>query len=161
MKLKIILSRIFLLTLLMSLSGCVGVHFSYKVEKESWMIPTHNVKGWSVSEKIKKDYVYTKQEVIDLIGEPRKSWSKDGYEYLSYGKGEWRFSGTVLYFVVPLPLLLPVGIKDEIVVFKNNQLEKVIRIGTGTYFIGCVLTKWERNFHPTCFVGDKEFPEYE
>ena len=159
MKLKIIFSRIFLLTLLMSLSGCVGVHFSYKVEKESWMIPTHNVKGWSVSEKIKKDYVYTKQEVIDLIGEPRKSWSKDGYEYLSYGKGEWRFSGAVVYIIIPIPLLLPIGIKDEIVVFKDDRLEKVIRIGTDTYFIGCVLTKWE-DFHPTCLVGNKEFPKY-
>ena len=82
--------------MLFFLSGCVGVHFSYKTEKESRTIPYGNVGGWSVSEKIKKDYPYTKQEVIDLIGKPRKSWVKDGYEYLSYGKGEWRFSGAVI-----------------------------------------------------------------
>ncbi len=160
MKLSPVLSAIFLLVLLMSINGCVGIHLSYKTEKESWMIPTHNVKGWSISEKIKKDYVYSKKEIVDLLGEPRKSWMKDGYEYLSYGRGEWRFSGAVIYIIIPIPLLLPVGTKDEIVVLKNDRLEKVIRIGTDTYFVGCVLTKWEKNFHPTCFVGDKEFPKY-
>ena len=161
MKLKIILSKVFLIVLVVSLSGCVGLLFNYKTEKESLRIPDHNLGGWSISEKIKENYPYTKQEVIDLIGEPKKSWSKDGYEYLSYGKEEWRFSGVVVFIIIPIPLLLPVGVKDEIVVFKNDRLEKVIRIGTQDYFVGCVLTKWEKNFHPTCLVGKKEFPEYE
>ncbi len=160
MKLKAILSRVFLFALLVCLNGCIGVHFSYKVEKESRMIPDYTVKGAYIGKFLKKDYIYTKREVIDLLGEPRKSWFKDGYEYLSYGKGDWRFSGSVLYIIVPIPLLLPVGTKDEIIVFKDGLLEKVIRIGTETYFFGCVLTKWEKNFHPTCFLGDKEFPKY-
>lgn len=157
MKIKRTLLKVFLL---LYLNGCVGMHLSYKDEKESQNIPNHNIKGQSFSHKIKKDYVYTKQELIDLIGEPKKSWSKDGYEYFSYGTGEWRFSGVVIYVIVPIPLLLPVGTKDEIVVFKNDRVEKVIRTGTETYFIGCVLTKWEKDFHPTCFMGDKEIPKY-
>ena len=160
MRLSVILPRIFLFLSLVSLSGCIGIHLSYKVKKDLNRIPDHTVKGKYVGQEIKNDYVYSKQEVIRLLGEPRKSWIKDGYEYLSYGKGEWRFSGAVIYVIIPIPLLLPVGLKDEVIVFKDNKFEKVIRIDTETYFAGCVFTKWEKNFHPTCLVGDKEFPKY-
>ena len=156
MKLRSILSKIFLLSLLFCLSGCVGAMFNYKFEEESKMIPDHHIKGWYVGQEIKKDHIYTKREIIDLLGEPRKSWIKDDYEYLSYGKGELRFSGvTIFAVIVPIPLVLPVGIKDEIVVLKEDHFEKVIKIGTASYSIGCTLTGGL--VYPKCFAGNKNF----
>ncbi len=156
MRIKIILSKTLLIALLLCLSGCVAAMFSYKFEEESKMIPHMNIGGWSVSEKIKKDHLYTKQEIIDLLGEPRKSWMKDGYEYLSYGKRELRFSGvTIFAVIVPVPLVLPVGIKDKIVVLKEDRFEKVITIGTTSYSIGCTLTGGL--LYPKCFAGKRNF----
>lgn len=70
--------------------------------------------------------VLTKDYVLKIWGEPNKKEQKDGYEYWYY-KREYSVSGLVFgVLIIDIPILLPSGNHYTIMVFDNNQLEKIV-----------------------------------
>lgn len=142
MKLRAVLSKIFLLMLLVSLNGCIGIQTIYNTKAKSTTLPEWSVDGKYIGTRlINSDHIYTKQEVVDLIGKPRREWSEDGYEYLTYsnrGKG-WKWYGVIAYVIIPIPLAIPVGVEESIFVFKDDRLEKAIGDTSSGSFFGCII----------------------
>ena len=142
MKLKIILSKTLLIALLLCLSGCIGVQTIYNKKFESRILPEWNVDGRYIGTKfINKEHLYTKQEVVDLIGKPRREWSENGYEYLAYHNKNngWKWYGTIVHIILPVPLVIPVGLEESVLRFKDNNLQSVIVENTETGFYGCIM----------------------
>jgi hypothetical protein len=142
MKLKIILSKTLLIAFLFCLSGCVGIQTVYNTKATSTMLPEWTTDGKYIGTKlINIDHVYTKQEVIDLIGEPRREWSEGNYEYLAYhnrGKG-WKWYGVIIYAIIPVPLVIPVGAEESILIFQDNKLKEAIGDNSKGSFFGCII----------------------
>lgn len=142
MKIKCILLKVFLLAAALQLSSCIGIQTVYNKKIPSVMLPDWSVEGRYIGPKlINTDHIYTKQEVIDLVGKPRREWSNDGYDYIAYsnrGKG-WKWYGVIVWMVVPIPLLVPVGVEESILSFKDDKLEEVIENNSKGAFFGCII----------------------
>jgi hypothetical protein len=104
------------------LSGCVGVQF---VNNESKIISLEKSKETS-----------TKEYYRISMGEPNKIYNEDGKEYWSYYE-ELTWSGALVYLIIPIPLIIPTGIKDNIIVFENDIATKRIYEKRHSNFYGC------------------------
>lgn len=157
---KGILSKLFLFTLVVGLSGCIGVQTVYNKKAKSTLLPAWSVEGKYIGGKlINADHVYTKQEVIDLVGKPRREWSEGDYEYLAYHNRDdgWKWYGVIVWVIIPIPLVVPVGVEESILLFKDDKLEKAIGDTTGHYFALCTITGSENDFSPGCILGSPKF----
>jgi hypothetical protein len=122
-----ILSVILLFSLVITLNGCIGVQTIYSKYIGAILIDSGRI--------------YTKPEVIDLVGKPKREWSGNGYEHIAYsnrGKG-WKWHGVVLYAIIPIPLVIPLGSEESVLIFKNNILERAIGDSSKNSFFGCIL----------------------
>ncbi len=142
MRLKIILSKTLLIALLFCLSGCIGIEVVHNTKVESIMLPEWTTDGKYIGAKlINKEHLYTKQEVIDLIGKPRHEWAEGGYEYIAYHNQDdgWKWYGVIIYAIIPVPLVIPVGAEKSVLVFQDNKLKKVIVDNSRGSFFGCII----------------------
>ena len=77
----------------------------------------------------------TTEQFISVWGKPKSHEVKDGQDYLTYNTDlAWR--GLVIFVIIPIPLLLPVGHNEMHLVFEHNQLVRVEKeFGQGNYAI--------------------------
>jgi hypothetical protein len=68
-------------------------------------------------------------------GEPKKKGVKDGQEYWVYNDGlAWR--GLVIFVIIPIPLLAPVGHNEVTLHFEHEKLTRIDHeYGYGSYAI--------------------------
>jgi len=83
-------------------AGCVGVGAIYSKKREV----TYNKQ-------------YTKDEILSRKGEPSKISFENNDETWTYKK-DMRWNGIVIVAIVPIPLALPTGFREEAVYFENN-----------------------------------------
>lgn len=79
----------------------------------------------------------TMEKLVSVWGEPKRRGKKDGLEYLTYNKSiAWRgFFG--IFFIIPLPFVVPVRHNETILFFKNGKLTRtMVEYGN-----------WEAGFH--------------
>lgn len=77
------------------------------------------------------------EKLVSIWGEPKARGKKDGLEYLTYDKNiAWRgFFG--IFFIIPLPFVVPVRHNETILFFKNGKLTRtMVEYGD-----------WEAGFH--------------
>ncbi|MFT7099202.1 MAG: hypothetical protein ACJAS6_001076 [Rickettsiales bacterium] len=67
---------------------------------------------------------YSKEDIRILWGDPDKITKNDDLEYWAY-KREIGFSGVVIGAVIPIPLLVPVGYRDTVLVFKDDKVQSI------------------------------------
>ena len=112
------------LTLLISLSGCVGLavgsYGTFESKKENFNLSEQrNKQGYG------KNKSYSKEQVITLWGTPDEISSKGACDVLTYHDG-YNWSGIGAYvLIVPIPLALPSGNDETKIYFKNNQSIKL------------------------------------
>lgn len=129
----------FFVIILCFLNSCVGYEAVYREEVESNNIPAFHLMGPEY-----KSYMIDlkdKEEIMKLMGHKLKyDETKDGYEYFSYRDSlatayskpvgflrKLEFYGVVLYAVVPIPLLVPIGFDGGNLVFKDGKFIKSTR----------------------------------
>lgn len=66
------------------------------------------------------------EKLVSVWGEPKARGKKDGLEYLTYNKSiAWRgFFG--IFFIIPLPFVVPVRHNETILFFKNGKLTRTM-----------------------------------
>lgn len=129
---RIIMRTFLLLGLFFLLSGCVGITWlvtDFRVARplldkepgqvsDSVMLPDLN--GSIRRRWVKKAYTqFSKIDVISLWGEPKDKYRKNGCEHWVYNR-ELAWGGGVLYVVFPIPLLIPIGNRETIIIFKDG-----------------------------------------
>ncbi|MBU6141424.1 MAG: hypothetical protein KGP29_07740 [Proteobacteria bacterium] len=84
--------------------------------------------------------VRSPEDVLNFWGKPDGIKTVDGLEYWAY-KRESAWSGIWINVGIPLvPLMLPVGTRNDVIVFRGNKIEKILtEDGTVRYFFGLVL----------------------
>jgi hypothetical protein len=147
---------ILILTLLLSSSCAMGIFTLHKSEKEYNKIFSYEIeKNGSIYWK--SDVKYSKEEVIEKLGKPDKSWQKSKKSYLLYYTNNWlRFSGIVpTFFIIPIPLVVPVGTKHHILVFdEQGFFIKMIVVGTQSHITGCGMGAQKMEWECYWWKGD-------
>jgi len=146
-----LLLNIVLICLLLITQGCIGfsviskkelgVNYpNFKVNQERLSYQDIHLQSLAASAPFPSHYAkYTKNDVLKMWGKPEKEEEKNDKSYWIY-KREIGFSGVILGAIIPVPLLVPVGYRNTIMVFKDNQLETIVReAGRHTYGFNCLL----------------------
>ena len=89
-----------------------------------------NLRDKSTRDYYKTPIIYTKQEIINLWGQPSyKKTDKDGSEVWVYRR-ELAWSGLIAYVAViiplPLPLIAPVGTRNTELYFEGENLKRAV-----------------------------------
>jgi hypothetical protein len=77
----------------------------------------------------------TPAQFRSIWGEPKSHGMKDGQEYLTYSADlAWR--GLVVFAIIPIPLLVPVGYNEVTLYFDHDNLVRISEeYGYGSYAI--------------------------
>ncbi len=77
----------------------------------------------------------TIEDIRAIWGEPKSRDVKDGQDRLTYNRDiAWR--GLVVFVIVPIPLMLPVGHNEITLTFENDKLSQISsEYGEGNYAI--------------------------
>jgi hypothetical protein len=77
----------------------------------------------------------TPAQFRDVLGEPKSQGMKDGLNYLTYNTDiAWR--GLVVFAVIPIPLLIPVGHNEATLFFDHDKLVRTTQEhGEGSFAI--------------------------
>jgi hypothetical protein len=157
-KIKLLLVTICLFVL----NGCIGIEPVYRNKmEESSRLPIEKIINNS-HEFVMLD-LKGKQEIMSIIGHKLKYIkSENGYEFYSYKEpypqyygpiiGRLRnlqFYGVVIYAIIPIPLLIPVGTDGGVLAFKDNQFKKSMHKSRGGNFMGCQFVPF---FTPGCDI---------
>jgi hypothetical protein len=143
------LRHILILIFAILVSGCVGIgnytqtQFKMARSSDPVMSKTQSVLG------------RTKEQVRIAWGEPKAKFYDNENEVWTYhGKGDLAWRGIVVWIVLPIPLMMPVGSNDVRVEFNKEGV--VIRLYAGEVdadFYGCnikfVCGKFDDVTHPT------------
>ncbi len=66
---------------------------------------------------------FTMERVLSMWGQPKSRGIKDGQEYLTYNRSvAWR--GLMVFIIIPIPLLFPIGHNQTTLFFEHNQLTR-------------------------------------
>jgi hypothetical protein len=134
----IIKTTIFSALIPLVLTGCVGA--GPVVTKTAISTPYGNMcpsKEIGIFFPCKEGEVAAKksEDFLEVWGEPKSREVKDGREQLTYNNGvAWR--GLVIFAIVPIPLMLPVGQNGITLTFENDSLVQISReYGQGNFAI--------------------------
>jgi hypothetical protein len=138
------MKTVLILIIIVLIQGCAGVNLSVLGEHKPNQIELASEPGNVSGLFIKDEKTYTKSSVTELWGTPDKIvTSKDGETWM-YERGvKWR--GAVAWFLIPIPLAIPVGNNYALLNFKDDSLEEVVEQYNRTPFLGC--TPLEGRYH--------------
>lgn len=119
--------KLFLFLFSLLLSGCVGL-----------TIQTIHTQKYALSEFSRSDLdlyeeydgsvsSYTKEEIIQLIGEPDEMGVYKNCDVYTYRNG-FSWSGVGAYIVViPVPILFPTGIDEDVLYFREDKTVGIVK----------------------------------
>lgn len=127
--------RLILMIILSSflVAGCVGAGTittrsdTTEIGASSWvrMCPTKEI-GELTACKSEEARFLTVENFKSLWGEPKSYGSEEGQEYFVYNRSlAWR--GVLVFIIIPIPLLLPVGHNETTLFFEHGKLIRTIR----------------------------------
>lgn len=112
-----------LLALAAALPACVGVSWCGTATYDSARPEEHVIRPPRRSPKLRRA-----DDLVRSFGEPdERRATADGAEEWVYLDG-WRWNGPVLFVVIPLPLLVPVGHDSTTYVLRDGVVERDIRV---------------------------------
>lgn len=90
--------------------------------------------------KIYSGPTYSREEIVELWGEPNSKYIRDRIEYWKY-QNEIGFSGVLVGIIIPIPIMLPTGYRHTVLSFDANYLESIsYEISDITHGIFCALS---------------------
>lgn len=126
-----VIGHILLVSILTATAGCVGIGVVNE-SVESYPKPPFALErevGYFVNDDYKyKDWgrvlAKTKNDVLALWGEPAKRITNGSSERWFYSR-ELGWSGLLPVVIVPIPLLVPIGYRETILVFDGDTLTAI------------------------------------
>jgi len=124
---------LFIMSVMIMLSSCVGIavmsHSKQVTDNEDPNLVgcfyEHNI-GFAAFCNSEKASLRTIENIIKFYGPPKKRYSKEGLDYLVYNEDfVWR--GIFPMIIIPIPLIIPIGHHETILVFDNNKLIKITK----------------------------------
>ena len=111
-----------------ALGGCVGVGLVYEHSREMQHANNNLAMGKARGMIFEGDIFATtmrKEDVLKRWGPPDKNRTDGKFEVLVYRR-ELAFSGAIVYLLIPIPLLAPVGYRHTHLYFTEGALSKAI-----------------------------------
>jgi len=106
------------------LGGCVGVTFINPevLEKPPYL----KAEQGQISHKKQE---YSQFDVLSLWGDPKEKYMKNDLEHWVYNR-ELAWAGGVLYLLIPIPLMIPIGNRETTIIFEgDNAVNALYEIG--------------------------------
>jgi hypothetical protein len=115
-------------------SGCVGIgpittrvnveHISPPTQRYVTACPKPQERGKVEFCPAQTAASVTREQIQTLWGKPKETGSSDGHDFMTYNRDlAWR--GLMVFLIVPIPLLLPVGYNETTFFFEKERLVKV------------------------------------
>lgn len=103
------------------LSGCAGVYYTSLATHE--VKCTSNCEVWVISKingsRTLNSWPVTKENITSKLRQPDRVTKKNGMESWVYEERRW--VGVMPVFLIPIPLMLPIGKDSVTYTFKANQ----------------------------------------
>lgn len=125
------------------ISGCVGLGSYTKTQFRS------SQPFSTVMNKPQNQLPINKIQLLAAWGEPNAKRQEDYREVWTYaGKGDLAWRGIVIWVLLPIPLLLPVGNNDVEITFDKDGVLKSVYLGeVDATFYGCNIGFVCQTFH--------------
>ena len=142
------------------LSSCAGVMTMHNTDRElEHMKFTLGGKGF-LNTYVDENQNYTKQEVLEVWGQPESKETEGLFEKWRYNQDSLAWAGVIPMFIVPIPLVAPVGKNGVVLTFEGDSLVKAseeYRDG-GVAMCGWFLMDHPSGFKFGCFsdFGEEE-----